>query len=135
MKTAKFENKKRAILLSLLVVGLLLSLLNSPSASAADFIQKTDARCPIKNITLVPVGDRIEISDIIISANQDQQVTIKFTPGGRTIVSSFVQGFDTVVINFNQGVESADEQALKMDCAGTADTTVSVTVVGSSVGF
>jgi hypothetical protein len=132
MKTAKFESKKRAILLSLLVGGLLLSLLNSPSASAADFIQKTFTNCP-NSTTLIPPGARMEISDVIISANQDQQVTLKFAP--RIIFSSFVQGFDTVVINFSSPVESLEEEPLKMICSGTADTTVSVTVVGSAIGF
>jgi hypothetical protein len=131
MKTAKFESKKRAIWLSLLVVGLLVPLLNSPSATAADFIWN-NVVCPNSNVTLLPAGGRIEISDIIVSASRDQTVTLKFTPGSRVIMRTFVKGFDTVVSNFTRPLESIDEEALKLDCSGTEDTKVTVTVVGSS---
>ena len=130
MKTAKFESKKRAILLSLLMVGLLVSLLNSPSATAADYLYK-GTNCPKNNVTLLPPGSKLEITDIIISTDQDQRVTIKFQPGA-TIMSSFVAAFDTVVVNFSDPVDSSEEQALQMDCSGTAGTKVAITIVGHS---
>jgi hypothetical protein len=50
-------------------------------------------------------------------------------------MSTFVKGFDTVVVNFSDPVESFDEEGLDMTCTGTAATKVSVTVVASAVGF
>ena len=130
MKTAKLESKKRVILLSLLVVGLLAPLMYSPSATAADFLNFSFA-CPASNKTLLPPAAKLEISDIIISSDADQRVSLKFMPGSRFIVRPWVKGFDSVVTNFSRPIESADEEALKLDCDGTG-ARVTVTVVGSS---
>ena len=124
---------KRAILSSLLTVGLFAFLLNSPSASAAGFIQKIVTGCPRSNVVLVPAGGRINIKDIILSTNKPQTVTLKFTPGPQLLMRTFLGSRSTVVSNFTGQVEPvADESALKLDCAGESDTTVTVTIVGTS---
>ena len=121
---------KSLLTLGALTLGVSTMLLSAPDANALGHVQKVVTGCPKNGVVLVPVGGRFNIDDVIISANKNQKVTLKFTPGPINLMQVFVKGYDTVVTNFQGQVESEKEQALKMDCAGTAGTTVTVTLVG-----
>ena len=121
---------RKTVLASTLAVAVLPFLAHSPQARA-DFVQKNFA-CPRNNFTVVPTGSNISVSDVIVSANKNQTVTLKFAqPGNVTFMRVYLKANETVVSNFQGGVEGDNDQAVKMDCAGTTGTTVSVTIVGN----
>jgi len=111
-------------------LGLLL--LSIPTAGMTDSLFK-QISCPAWGATVLPPGERVELDDIIVSANQDQIVTLKFNPGDQIVTKLSMKAREPVVINFSGKVESLDEQALRLDCDGTGN--LFITVVGSRVGI
>ena len=85
--------------------------------------------CPKTGFNLLPAGGRYSIDDIIISSDAVTDVTIRFNPPRLVVLTAFMDANDTVVTNFQEEVETNDEQAIKIDCGGVA--TVSVTLVGN----
>ena len=120
---------KKAILTGVMAAGIVPLLLSAPMASA-DFIHK-NLSCPGNNKVVVPTGSRFEINDIIMSTNKDQQVTLKFMPGNRIFTKVFMKGKLHFTTNLSGEVESEEEQGLQVDCSGTADTKLSITVTGN----
>ena len=104
-------------------------LLSAPYANA-DFIHK-NFTCPATNRVVVPTGTRFDIEDIVISTNKDQAVTLKFNPGNRILMKLFMKAKVNFSTNFSGSVDGENEQGLNLDCSGTANTTVSVTVTGN----
>jgi hypothetical protein len=126
------DEMKRADLLSILAIGLVSLLLSSPGASAAGFINKT-VQCPKTGFSLIPPGERLEFGDIIVSSNGATDVQLFFNPPKFILMTLFLDANETVVSNFQGQVESLEEQALKVTCGGVA--TVSITIVGTTIGF
>ena len=120
---------KKNMLPGALALSLVPLLLSAPYASA-DFIYKSFG-CPKNNLQVVPKGTRFEIDDIIISANKDQQVTLKFNPGDRKLMKIFMKAKIPFTTNLNKAAEGEDKQGLQMDCSGNSGTTVTVTITGS----
>lgn len=123
---------KRVFLSSVLAIGLVSMLLAAPAASAAGFIHKT-VQCPRTGFVIVPAGERIELEDIIVSADGVTDVQLFFNPPKFAVMTVYLAANDTVVTNFQGQVEGLEEQALKLSCGGVA--TLTVTVVGQIVGF
>jgi len=121
---------RKSILAGVLAFGLLPLLTHSPSANA-DWVYKKITGCPKNNVTILPVGSNASIDDVIVSANKNQTVTLKFTPGPLIIMSVNLKANEPVVSNFTGNIEADNDQALKLDCSGTQSTTVTVTVVGN----
>ena len=118
-------------------VALGLLLLSIPISGMADQLFK-QVSCPSYNNIILPVGERVEIDDIIVSANQDQIVTLKFSPPDFIIAKLSMKAREPVVINFSGQVETPDDLGegdlgLRLDCTG--DGNVFITVVGSRVGM
>ncbi len=118
-------------------VALGLLLLSIPIASMADLLFKQFS-CPTFDNIILPVGETVEIDDIIVSANQDQIVTLKFSPPDFIIAKLSMKAREPVVINFSGQVETPDDLGegdlgLRLDCTG--DGNVFITVVGSRVGM
>ena len=116
-------------------LGLLL--LSIPTAGMTDSLFK-QISCPAWGATVLPPGERVELDDIIVSANQDQIVTLKFNPGDQIVTKLSMKAREPVVINFSGQVETPDdlgegEQGLKLDCDGNGK--LFITVVGSRVGM
>jgi len=120
---------RKTILAGVLAAGVLPILMHSPSANA-DFVSKT-FNCPANGLQILPVGSNVTISDIIISANKNQTVTIKFRPVTLVVMTAYIKANESVVSNFQGDVEGGNDQSLKLDCSGTAETKVSVTIVGN----
>jgi hypothetical protein len=120
---------KHRILSSALALSLFPLLMGSPYASA-DFIQKQVA-CPKNNVVVLPAGGRFDVEDIIVSTTKDQNVTIKFSPSNRILMRIYMKGRTSFSTNFSGEVDSEEEGGLKLDCAGTAGTTVSVSIIGN----
>jgi hypothetical protein len=121
---------KKPILYGAPIVGLLSILLLSPAANAGGFIQKS-VTCPANNVTIIPVGSRFNIHDIILSTNKDQAVTIKFNPPNQPFIKLFMKGKLYFQTNLRGEVDSEEEQSLTVDCSGTENTTLHVTVTGN----
>ena len=118
-------------------VALGLLLLSMPITSMGDQVFK-EISCPAFGATILPPGERVEIDDIIVSANQDQIVTIKFSPPNFTIAKLSMKAREPVVINFSGQVEAPDDLGegdlgLNLDCDGNGK--LFITVVGSRVGI
>ena len=111
-------------------LGLLL--LSMPIAGMADSVFK-QITCPTYGAIVMPAGERTEIDDIIVSANQDQRVTVKFSPPDFIIAKLVMKAREPAVINFSGKVESLEEQSIRVDCDGTGN--LFITVVGSKVGM
>jgi hypothetical protein len=126
------DEMKITSLLSLLAIGLVSLLLSSPDASAAGFIHKT-VQCPKTGFSLIPPGDRIEIDDIVVSADGATDVQLFFNPPKFAFMTLYLDANETVVTNFQGQVESLEEQGVKVTCGGVA--LVSVTIVGTLAGF
>ena len=121
---------KRMILLSVLSLGSLaiLSLPNAASAGAGFVFRAID--CPRTGFTLIPPGSRLELSDFVVSADAPTEVKLRFSPFDQQILRLFLNANETVVVNLTGQVESDAEQALKVDCTGTAN--LGVTAVGTT---
>jgi len=94
----------------------------------ADHVNKS-VNCPINGFNIFPAGSKINITDLIISTNGATDVTLWFNPPRIVVLTTYMDGNETVVTNFRGDVENPDEQALKITCGGEA--TVSVTLVGT----
>ena len=111
-------------------LGLLL--LSMPIAGMADHVFK-QITCPTYGAIVLPPGERTEIDDIIVSANQDQVVTVKFSPADVIITKLSMKARESAVINISGKVESLEEQSLQLDCSGTGN--LFITLVGSKTGM
>ena len=100
------------------------------STDAAGFVRK-QFTCPQSNVTLIPKGSPFSVSDVIISTNKDQTVTLKFNSPNRQLMKLFVKGKSSFEANFSGQVESENGQGLVLDCTGTANTTLTITVTGN----
>ena len=121
---------KKILLSSVMMIGLLTLLLSPTNANAgAGFVYKT-VSCPKNGAIILPAGNRVEISDVVVSANGNTGVTLRFTPGPIKFLTLHMKANTTVVTNFTGQLESADEQAIKVDCDGV-DVSISVTIVGT----
>jgi hypothetical protein len=120
---------KGSILSAAMAFSIAPLLLSAPYANA-DFIHK-NFTCPATNRVVVPTGTRFDIEDIVISTNKDQAVTLKFNPGNRILMKLFMKAKVNFSTNFSGSVDGENEQGLNLDCSGTANTTVSVTVTGN----
>ncbi len=89
--------------------------------------------CPAFGATVIPVGERIDIDDIIVSANQDQIVTLKFNPGDQIVTKLSMKAREPAVVNISWIAESLGEQSLRVDCGGNGK--LFITVVGSKAGL
>jgi hypothetical protein len=89
--------------------------------------------CPAYGATVLSAGERVDIDDIIVSANQDQIVTVKFNPPDFIITKLSMKARESAVINISGKVESLEEQSLQLDCSGTGN--LFITVVGSKTGM
>jgi hypothetical protein len=101
-----------------------------PDTNTGDYVFKV-VNCPASNVTLIPAGSRFTLNDVSITSNKDQAVTLKFDPPNQVLLKLFMKARLTFDANFRGLVESENEQALKLDCSGTADTTLNVTIVGA----
>lgn len=118
----------RKILYSILAIGILQTVLPPIDASAAGFIHKS-FNCPRTNATVIPAGGRIQISDIILSANGNTNVTVFFSPPTFRLMIAYLKGRDSFVSNFQGQVEGDKDQALMLNCTGAVP--LSITVVGT----
>jgi hypothetical protein len=90
--------------------------------------------CPAFGATVLPPGERIDIDDIIVSANQDQVITLKFSPADFIITKLSMKAREPAVINISGIVESPlEEQSIRLDCNGNGK--LFITVVGSKTGM
>jgi len=89
--------------------------------------------CPVYGATVLSAGERIGIDDIVVSANQDQIVTLKFNPGDQIVTKLSMKARESAVVNISGIVESLDEQSLRLDCSGEGK--LFITVVGSKTGM
>ena len=123
---------KKVMLSSLIAIGLLSLFLGATSASAAGFFTKTVV-CPKNRLSILPVGDRFELSDIVVSSDGATVFELFLNPPELTVLTLYMDAGDTVVSNFQGQVESIESQGLKMSCTGTA--ALSVTITGTRTGF
>jgi len=101
-----------------------------PPTAGSLFKQVT---CPAWNETILSAGERIGIDDIVVSANQDQVVTLKFNPPDLIVTKLSMKAKESAVVNISGIVESLDEQSLRLDCSGEGN--LFITVVGSKAGL
>ena len=123
---------KRTLLSGVLAIGLASFLLASPAANAAGFIHKS-LTCPKTGFLVIPAGEAVELSDVIISADGATDVRLFWNPGSFTLLNIYLGANDTFNSNFQGQVEGEDEQGLKLTCGGVAN--LSITVVGTRTGF
>lgn len=123
---------KRISLSGVLAIGLASMLLAAPVANAAGFIQK-NITCPRTGFLVIPPGQAVELSDIIISADAATDARVFFNPGNFTLLNVYLGANSSFSTNFNGQVEGEEQQGLKLTCGGTAN--LSITVVGTIVGF
>ena len=95
---------------------------------AAGFV-KQDISCPVSGASLKAPGSQLEVSDIVISSDAVTDVKIRFNNPNTTIMTVYMGANETVTANFTGQIGSAEEQALKVDCGGSAN--ISVTIVGT----
>ena len=100
------------------------------STDAQGFVRK-QFTCPQNNVTLIPKGSRFSVADVTISTNKDQAVTLKFNPPNKVLMKLFMKAKLSFEANFSGQVESVNEQALLLDCTGSANTTLTVTITGN----
>ena len=119
---------KKIVVSGVLATGLLSLTLISPIATAGGFVHKS-VECPKTGFLLIPPGQRLKISDLIISSSGATEVTIFYNPPKFSVLTAYLDANETMVTNFTGQVEGEKGQALKMTCSGVA--TASVTIVGT----
>ena len=70
---------KKILVSGVLAAGLLSLTLISPIATAAGFVHKS-VECPVSGAALIPAGQRLKISDFMISSTGATNVTIAYSP-------------------------------------------------------
>jgi len=123
---------KKLSLLCIFTSALSMMLIASPNLYAAGFVYR-NMPCPGSQ-QLIPPGGRIELQDIMLSADKDQRVNLFFGPPRIDIATVYLKANESVVVNLTGQVESEEEQALRVDCTGTAGTNLGVTVTGQRIG-
>ena len=93
---------------------------NGDANAAGGFVQKTFT-CPKNNFNILPPGSRLEISDIVISADDFTNVVLKFAPGNVKFLTVSLDPNETVATNFRGQLESADEQGVKVSWTNSPD--------------
>jgi hypothetical protein len=120
------------LLSGVLATGLVSLLLAATAANAAGFVQK-NITCPRSGFLVIPAGDAIEVSDVIISSDGVTDVQLFFNPPKFVFLNIFLDANESFNANFQGQVEGEKDQGLKLTCGGQA--TVSITVTGTRTGL
>ena len=118
---------KKTLLSSVMTIGLLTLLLSATNANAAGW-RYHSIMCPKTAFGLLPVGQKYDIEDIIVSADAPTSVTIRFDPPGIKFLTVYLDANETVVVNLTGTIESPEEMGVRLACDGVA--MISVTLTG-----